>query len=308
MLAGSNTALVTPFDADLEFDQGAMRRSVRHQLAAGTAGLCVLGGTGEPLSLSLAEHRRVIDTVVEEAAGRVPVTVGCLLGGAADVLAAARHAEASGADAVMLVPPYFYSTRPFDIERHFQAVADTCGLPIILFHTPGRSGVRLAADEIISMIHANPAIRGIKDASGDMVLAGEVMRGAPDGFRFMQGLDELLLAALALGAAGGIVSLGELLPRSLRRLHDRTAAGDLREARRIQLDLLPLCRAIYCEPNPGPLKYALGLAGRPAGACRTPIHGPTEQTCARLRRLLPPLLELEEARDSLPAAPRAVSD
>ena len=137
MLAGINTALVTPFDADLEFDRDAMLRSVRHQLACGTTGLCALGGTGEPLSLSLEEHRRVIDTVVEETAGRVPVTVGCLLGGAADVLAAARHAEAAGADAIMLVPPYFYSARPFDIERHLQAVAEACSLPVILFHTPG---------------------------------------------------------------------------------------------------------------------------------------------------------------------------
>ncbi len=294
MLAGINTALVTPFDADLEFDRDAMLRSVRHQLACGTTGLCALGGTGEPLSLSLEEHRRVIDTVVEETAGRVPVTVGCLLGGAADVLAAARHAEAAGADAIMLVPPYFYSARPFDIERHLQAVAEACSLPVILFHTPGRSGVRLAADEIVSMIHANPAIRGIKDASGDMVLAAEVMRDAPDGFCFMQGLDELLLASLALGAAGGIVSLGELLPRSLRRLYDRTAAGDLHVARQIQLDLLRLCRVIYCEPNPGPLKYALDLAGRPAGPCRAPIHGPTEDTKSALRALVPALLAGED--------------
>ena len=293
MLAGINTALVTPFDADLEFDPGAMRRSVRHQLACGTAGLCALGGTGEPLSLSLEEHRRVIDTVVEETAGRVPVTVGCLLGGAADVTAVARHAQAAGADAVMLVPPYFYSARPFDVERHFQAVAGACSVPVILFHTPGRSGVRLTPDELLSMIHANPAIRGIKDASGDMVLAAEVMRDAPDGFCFMQGLDELLLASLALGAAGGIVSLGELLPRSLRRLYEQATAGDLDGARRIQLNLLALCRTIYSEPNPGPLKYALNLADRPAGPCRPPIHGPRTQTRAVLRDLLPPLLEAE---------------
>ena len=127
-----------------------------------------------------------------------------------------------------------------------------------------------------------------------MVLAAEVMRDAPDGFCFMQGLDELLLASLALGAAGGIVSLGELLPRSLRRLYDRTAAGDLHVARQIQLDLLRLCRAIYCEPNPGPLKYALGLAGRPAGPCRAPIHGPRDDTKSALRALLPALLEGEE--------------
>ena len=293
MLAGINTALVTPFDADFAFDEAAMRRSVRHQLRAGAAGLCPLGGTGEPLSLSLDEHFRIVDTVVEEAAGHVPVTVGCLLGAQADIVAVARHAQAAGADFVMLVPPYFFSARPFDIERHFAAVAEACELPIVLFHTPGRSGVRLDADELLALIHGNPAIRGIKEASGDMALAGEVMNGAPDGFAFMQGLDELLLPSLAMGAAGGIVSLADLLPRSLRALFEHASAGRLERARRIQLDLLPLCRRIYSEPNPGPLKYALELAGRPAGRCRPPIYGPRDATAQALRELLPPLLRAE---------------
>ena len=293
MLAGLNTALVTPFDAELAFDEAAMRRSVRRQIEAGAAGLCALGGTGEPLSLTLAEYFRVVDTVVEEAAGRVPVTVGCLLGAQADILAVARHAERAGADFIMLVPPFFFSARPFDIERHFAAVAEACGLPIVLFHTPGRSGVRLSADELLALIHAVPAIRGIKEASGDMALAGEVMNGAPEGFAFMQGLDELLLASLAMGAAGGIVSLGELLPRSLGALIDHAGAGELGPARRIQLGLLPLCRRIYAEPNPGPLKYALKLAGRPAGPCRPPIYGPRDATRQALQKLLPPLLRAE---------------
>ena len=295
-LAGVNTAVVTPFDPDFTFDEAAMRRSVRHQIGAGTAGLCVLGGTGEPLSLSVDEHRRVVDTVLEETAGRVPVTVGCLLGGQADILAVARHAEAAGADFIMLVPPYFYAVRPFDTERHFAAVAEACDLPIILFHTPGRSGVRLNADELLALICGNPAIRGIKEASGDMVLAGELMNGAPEGFSFMQGLDELLLPSLAMGAAGGIVSLGELLPRSLRALFEHAGSSEIEQARRIQRDILPLCRWIYAEPNPGPLKYALALAGRPAGPGRPPIYGPREATRHALGDLLPPLLRAEGER------------
>lgn len=293
MLAGIHTALVTPFDADLAFDEAAMRSSVRRQIESGAAGLCPLGGTGEPLSLSLAEHFRVIDTVVGEAAGRVPVTVGCLLGAQADIVAVARHAKTAGADAVMLVPPYFFSVRPFDIERHFAAIAEACELPVILFHTPGRSGVRMSADDLLALIHGIPSIRGIKDASADMVLAGEVMDGAPEGFSFMQGLDELLLPSLAMGAAGGIVSLGELFPRSLRALFEHAGAGELEPARRIQSGLLPLCRWIYSEPNPGPLKFALELAGHPAGACRPPIYGPRDATGHALRELLPPLLRAE---------------
>ncbi len=293
MLAGIATALVTPFDADSTFDEAAMRRSVRRQLEAGAAGLCALGGTGEPLSLTLDEHFRVVDTVIEEAGGRAPVTIGCLLGAQADIIAVARHAKAAGADYVMLAPPHFFSVRPFDIERHAAAVADACDLPIVFFHTPGRSGVRLGADELLALIHANPSIRGIKEASGDMLLAGEVMNGAPDGFAFMQGLDELILPSLAMGAAGAVVSLGELLPRSLRALFEHARQGRLEQARRIQLDLLPLCRWIYSEPNPGPLKYALELAGCPAGPCRPPIYGPRDEARKALRDLLPSLLRAE---------------
>ena len=293
VLAGMTTALVTPFDADFVFDEAAMRRSVRHQLEAGAAGLCVLGGTGEPLSLTLGENFRAVDTVVEETSGRAPVTVGCLLGAQADIIATARHAEAAGADFIMLAPPYFFSVRPFDIERHVAAVAEACGLPIVFFHTPGRSGVRLGAEELLALIHGNPSIRGIKEASGDMLLAGEVIQGAPDGFAFMQGLDELILPSLALGAAGAILSLGALLPRSLRALFEHAREGRLDRARRIQLDLLPLCRWIYSEPNPAPLKYALELAGSPAGPCRPPIYGPRDATREALRTLLPPFLQAE---------------
>jgi len=290
MLDGVHTALVTPFESDGGVDVAALRRNVRFQIESGTAGLCPLGGTGEPLSMTLDEHRAVIDTVIEEVAGRVPVTVGCLKGGQAEIIEIARHARSAGATAIMVVTPYFYATRYPDIRAHFLAVAEAVDLPIVLFHSPGRAGVRLTSDEILNLIHDVPAIIAIKDASGDAILAAEVMAGAPDGFAFMQGLDELLLQTLALGAAGAVVSLGELLPRTLGALFRSTISGDLKEARRIQLSLMPLCRLVYSEANPGPLKHALALAGRPAGPCRPPIHGPTPDCAAALEALLPPLL------------------
>ena len=293
MIEGIHTSLVTPFASDLAFDETALRKSVRYQIAAGVGGLCALGGTGEPLSMTTDEHRRVIDTVVSEVAGRVPVTIGCLLGGQADILAVARHAQAAGADHIMIVPPYFFSVRLYDVKRHLETIAETCDLPIVFFHSPGRSGVRLSADEMLELFHAVPPVKGVKDASGDMVLAGDVIRGAPEGFSFLQGLDELLLPTLALGATGGIVSLGELLPTALSSLYRWTIDGGLEEARRVQLEILPLCRWIYSEPNPGPLKFALELAGRSAGPCRHPIYGPRDDTRAALRELVPPLLRSE---------------
>ena len=293
MLEGIHTSLVTPFASDLSLDEAALRKSVRYQIAAGVGGVCALGGTGEPLSMTTDEHRTVIDTVVSEVAGRVPVTIGCLLGGQADILAIGKHAKAAGADHIMIVPPYFYSVRPFDVKRHLETIAEACELPIVFFHTPGRSGVRLTADELLELFHSVPSVKGVKDASGDVVLVGEVIRGAPAGFSFLQGLDELLLPSFALGASGAIVSLGELIPSALASLCRWTLERNLEAARRVQLEILPLCRWIYAEPNPGPLKFALELAGRPAGPCRNPIYGPRDDTRAALQELVPPLLTSE---------------
>ena len=293
MIEGIHTSLVTPFTSDLALDEAALRKSVRYQVAAGVGGVCALGGTGEPLSMTTDEHRRVIDAVVDEAAGRIPVTIGCVLGGEADILALAGHARAAGADRIMIVPPYFFSVRPHDVRRHLETIAEACDLPIVLFHSPGRTGVRFTADELLELFHAVPSVKGVKDASGDVLLAAEVIGGAPEGFSFLQGLDELLLPSFALGATGAIVSLGELFPTAFGSLYRWTIEGNLEEARRVQLDILPLCRVIYSEPNPGPLKFALELAGRSAGPCRRPIYGPRDDTRAALRELVPPLLRSE---------------
>jgi 4-hydroxy-tetrahydrodipicolinate synthase len=164
----------------------------------------------------------------------------------------------------------------------------------VLFHGPARSGVRLDADTILQLIEAVPAIVAIKETSGDLTIAAELLRAAPRGFRVLQGFDEYLLPTLALGGHGAVLSLGCLIPNLLRRLRDAFAANRLAEAQRIQLEILPLCRAIYGEPNPGPLKFALTVARRSAGPTRPPIYAPSADTEAALHRLLPSVLDAEE--------------
>ena len=258
MPAGGRTAPVTPCDADGAFDEAAMRASIRRPLEAGAAGLCAPGGTGAPLPLSLAGPCRTVDTVAAEAGGRVPATVGCLPGAQADIIAVARHAARAGAGCIMLAPPFFVSVRPFDIERRAAAAAEACGLPVILCRPPSSTGRRPSG--------ASRRRRATY--------------GAPEGFAFMQGLEELLLPSLATGAAGGLVSPGARLPRSLRALFDHAQAGGLEPARRLQRSLPPLCRWLYSEPDPGPLEYALQPAGRPAGPCRPPGAARTAATPA----------------------------
>ncbi len=302
-IEGVITALVTAFDQDGGLDLPALRASVRFQVDSGAAGLCPLGGTGEPLSMTVDEHKAVIDAVVDEAAGRVPVVVGTLLGSQDDIIACGRHARAAGAAAVMVIPPYFIIAKPAHIRRHFETIADAVDLPMVLFHGPSRSGVRLDADTILDLVTAIPRFVAIKETSGDLVVAAELLRGAPAGFRVLQGFDELVLPTLSLGGHGAVLSLGCLVPALFRRLADAFAAGDLATAREIQLAILPLCRAIYGEPNPGPLKHALALAGRSAGPTRRPIYPSSAATCDALARLVPPILDAEAAaRRALAAA------
>jgi 4-hydroxy-tetrahydrodipicolinate synthase len=294
-LEGIITALVTPLSNDGSLDLPALQDLVRRQLAAGAAGLCPLGGTGEPLSMSLTEHKQVIDIVVDEVAGRVPVIVGTLLGAQDDIIECGRHARTAGADAIMVIPPYFIVAKPAHIRRHFADIAERVDLPMVLFHGPSRSGIRLDAETIVQLLHDVPRFVGIKETSGDLTIAAELLRAGAPGLRILQGFDEYVLPSLALGAHGAVLSLGCLIPNLLRALAEHCDAGRLDAARPIQLDLLPLCKLIYGEPNPGPLKHAMRAAGLPGGFTRKPIYAPSTQTEQGLARLLPSVLRAEEA-------------
>ncbi len=295
---GMIAAMVTSFRDDGALDVAATRASVRHLIASGAGGLCPLGGTGEPLSLTVDEHRQVIDAVVEEAAGRVPVVIGTLLARQEDIVECGRHAKAAGADAIMLIPPYFINTRLAHTRAHFETIAERVDMPLVLFHTPGRSGVRMRAEEILQLLAAVPSFVAIKETSGDLAICAELLRSAPPGFRVLQGFDEFVVPTLALGGHGAVLSLGCLIPALLRKMESAFAAGDLAEAQRIQLSLLPLCNVIYGEPNPGPLKVALAMSGHPAGPTRKPIYPVSGETIASLERLLPEFLREEKAAGS----------
>lgn len=294
-IEGIITAMVTSFTANGALDPDAIRATVRHQIACGAGGLCPLGGTGEPLSMTVDEHKQVIDAVTAEAAGGVPVVIGTLLGGEEDIIAVARHARAAGADAIMVIPPYFIVAKPSHIRRHFETIAEKTDMPMVLFHGPSRSGVWLDADTILECITAVPNFVAIKETSGDLTIVGELLRSARKGFRVLQGFDELVLPTLALGGHGAVLSLGHLVPNLFRQLHESFAAGDLATAQRIQLEILPACRVIYGEPNPGPLKVALDMAGRSAGPTRRPIYPVSQATRDALERVLAPLLKAEKA-------------
>lgn len=290
-LEGIQTALVTPFDENGHVDEQSLRNNIRFQLANGIKGFCPLGGTGEPLSLTMDEHRRIIDTVLDEVNGKVPVTVGCVTADQKDIVEIGRYARSAGADYIMLIPPYFINATFRHIKTHFSVVAERCDMPMVLYHGPGRSGVRLTAAQLLELFTDIPAFKAIKETSADIILLTELMRHIPTGFRVLQGLDELLLPTLVLGGHGGIVSLGNLVPATLSALYDAVQAKDLSKAQSLQLELMALSNPVYAEPNPGPLKYAMSLCNRSAGGTREPIYLPDPALQAELKDLISRLSE-----------------
>ena len=284
---GIVTSLVTCFTADDGLDLDAMRASVRYQIGEGVHGVCPLGGTGEPLSQTLDEHKAVIDAVVGEAAGRIQVIVGCLRASPAEIVEVGRYAKAAGADAIMVIAPYFYGASLGHIKQHFVDIANKVDMPMVLFNGPTRAGIRLPVDFVLELIEAAPQFVAIKEATGDISLVTELVRRAPPHFAVLQGYDELIYPTLALGGRGALVSLGCLVPRTLVALYDAFGAGDFARARDLQLAIMPLAELIYLETNPGPLKTALAMVGRSAGPCRPPILPTADETRTKLERLLP---------------------
>ena len=284
---GIFTALVTCFGDDGALDLPAMRKSVHFQVEQGVQGVVPLGGTGEPLSLTVDEAKQVIDAVAEEANGRLQVVVGALFASQRDVIETARHARGAGAAAVMLIPPYFVMITPAHLKRHLMAVAERVDLPLVLYHGPQRSGVRLDVDTLLDLVAAIPSLVAVKDTTGDAYFLSRLVRQAPPRFAVLQGWDELVYPTLALGGRGAVLSLGCLVPRALKELYRAFREGDIEQARDLQYRLLPLAEVIYQEPNPVPLKKALELVGRPAGPTRPPLYPPSAETVARLTTILP---------------------
>lgn len=290
---GITSALVTPFANDGALDLTSLRANIRHQLASGVRSFCPLGGTGEPISMTAEERRQVVDVVMSEVAGKARVVVGCLLPSQVEIIELGIYAKKAGADAIMVIPPYFVGTKPAHVRRHFEDIAARTGMPMILFNGPTRAGVKLEAEFVVELAAAIPNFVGIKEATGDMLAVAKIVRSAPTRFTMLQGYDELILPTLALGGKGAIVSLACLIPSILVRMCQAFEAGDLQTARTLQLAILEISETIYSEPNPAPLKYAMNSVGLSGGTTRPPLYPILPTTIAALTRQLPEIMAQE---------------
>lgn len=281
---GSATALVTPFEKG-KVDFRALEALINWQISEGTDALVILGTTGEPSTLSREERRDVISCAAEAIAGRCPMIVGAGANCTKTAVAYASEAEALGADALLVVTPYYNKANDEGLLRHFTAIADAADLPVILYNVPGRTGLNLRP-ELAAKLAAHPRIRGVKEASGDITQLSRLAELTQGGMQLYAGNDGEVLPVLALGGSGVISVAANVIPGTMHALTQAWLDGDVVQARRLQLQILPLVRALFSDVNPIPVKAALAMMGRIRNELRLPLFPLDEQRERALRKAL----------------------
>ncbi len=268
--AGSCTALVTPFKNGA-VDADSFCKLVGFQIDNGTAGLVPVGTTGESPTLSHEEHDLVVELCIKQAAGRVPVIAGAGSNSTAEAVRLAEHSAAAGADAVLIVSPYYNKPTQAGLYAHFAAVAAAVDVPVIVYDIPGRSIVRVNDDTLARLVSDFANISGIKDATADLVRPTAVQNLLGNDFTQLSGEDATALPYLAAGGHGCISVTANIAPKLLSEMHAAWWANDIKKAQTIHQKLLPLHNAMFCEASPGPVKYAASLLGICAAETRLPL-------------------------------------
>jgi 4-hydroxy-tetrahydrodipicolinate synthase len=270
MYQGVYTALVTPFTKGDKIDEKALRRLIGLQIEGGVQGLVPVGTTGESPTLSVAEHRRVIEITIEEARGRVPVIAGTGSNATAEAVELTAFAKEAGASASLQVAPYYNKPTEEGFLRHFTAIADKVDLPLIVYNIPGRTGKNIETATLLELArHRN--VVGVKEASGNLAQVMDLLQARPAGFSVLSGDDNLTLPIMALGGDGVISVASNLVPARMAELAGKALAGRWDEARSLHYALLPLFKAIFVETNPIPIKAALAMKGLIEETYRLPM-------------------------------------
>jgi 4-hydroxy-tetrahydrodipicolinate synthase len=287
-MRGCATALVTPFGADGGVDVERMRALVGRQCEAGVRLLVPCGTTGESVTMSEEENRRVIGLTVEAAkAHGARVIAGAGSNSTAHAVSNARAAQAAGADAVLIVAPYYNKPTQEGLYQHFRTVAEAVApLPVVLYNVPGRTSSNIAAETTLQLAREIENVAAVKEASGNLAQIMEILRERPEGFLVLSGDDALTFAMMALGADGLVSVASNEAPGPLSRMVDAALAGRWDEARELHYRLLPLMDVNFVESSPGPVKAALALMGLLEENLRLPLVPVTEKTRARVREVL----------------------
>ncbi|HYC51807.1 MAG TPA: 4-hydroxy-tetrahydrodipicolinate synthase [Gemmatimonadaceae bacterium] len=284
-LTGCGTALVTPFAKDGSVDEQALRALVDWQIAEGIHFLVPCGSTGEAVTLTPAEHRRVVEITVDQAKGRVPVVAGAGSNDTAKAVALSKEMKAAGATHLLHVSPMYNKPPQRGIIAHFETIANATDLPIIVYNVPGRTGSNIEAKTTLALARVTNIV-AVKEASGNMAQILDILRDRPDHFSVLSGDDEMTLGILAAGGDGVISVVSNATPKKMARLCDVAARGDFAAARTLHFELLPWMRAAFIESNPMPAKAAMQLLGKMDNRLRLPLVQLDEKLVDAVRKAL----------------------
>ena len=280
-LEGSIPALITPFDGGA-LDEASLRRLVRFLLRGSSSGIVPCGSTGEAATLSHVEYRRVIQIAVEEAAGEKPVIAGVGTNATAKAIEMAREAASLGADALLVLAPYYNKPTQEGLFQHFRAVARSVALPIVVYNIPGRTAVNIQPKTLARIALACRNVVAVKEASGSLDQVSEILCVCPKGFTVLSGDDSLTIPMMSVGARGVISVVANILPKDTASMCAAFLAGDMTTARRIHLKMFPLIKSLFVETNPIPIKAAASLLG----LCRTELRLPLTAISPEARKSL----------------------
>lgn len=282
MIKGSMVALVTPFTEDGSVNFKRVRELVEWHIQEGTDSILVLGTTAETPTLTEEEEDEIVKIAIEQAAGRVPIVVGSGSNNTAKAVKTSLKYEAMGADALLVISPYYNKANKQGMIQHFLTVADAVNTPIILYNVPGRTGMSISYD-VLEAVCKHKNIVGIKEASGDMSLVGKFSKLIDDNFTVYSGNDDINVPLMSLGGGGVISVLANILPGVSHEMATAALEGDFAKARELQIKYMDLINALFIETNPIPVKEAMNMLGLEAGGYRLPLYPMEEKNRAVLK-------------------------
>lgn len=285
VFSGACTALVTPFETGGSINYDAFGKQIDNQIAAGVDAVCVCGTTGESATMSIREHFAAVEFCVKRVGHRVKVIAGTGSNDTSAAIYLTEHAQDAGADAALLVTPYYNKASQTGLIRHYEAIADRVDIPLILYNVPSRSGVSFTA-ETYRALSENPKINGVKEASGSLSLVTHARSLCGDDFYIWSGNDDQVVPMMSLGAKGVISVAGNIIPEVMVKMTHLCLDNDFQAASRLQIEYTELIDALFTEVNPIPVKTAMDLLGMEAGALRLPLCDISEKNLQALRQAM----------------------
>lgn len=283
---GAGVALITPFKENGEVNFEKLEELVEEQIAGGTDAIIACGTTGESSTMTHEEDDEVIRFICKKVNHRIPVIAGTGSNCTREAVSKSIAAEKAGADGLLVVSPYYNKATQKGLIQHFTTIANAVSIPVILYHIPGRTGVTMKPETIVTLCREVPNIVGVKEASGDFSAIAEIMHLSGGEIDVYSGNDDQIVPLLAMGGKGVISVLSNVAPRQTHEICASFFRGDVETSRRMQLEALPLINALFCEVNPIPVKAAMNLMGKEVGPMRLPLTTMEEQNQERLAKAM----------------------